>query len=101
MPWLLYNQGASKRVSWLFVQHYKVAKYEYTLHCQQFLACCNSILRKLQVTKTELKKTPLYCKRALLYEPVKDISDDPHIVPQITYKMISIKDVSKFPAENI
>jgi len=56
MPWLLYNQGASKRVSWLFVQHYKVAKYEYTLHCQQFLACCNSILRKLQVTKTELKK---------------------------------------------
>jgi len=53
--------------------------------------------------QNRVKKHLLYSGKelVLLYESVNDIPDDPYIVPQITYKMINIKDEFKFPAENI
>jgi hypothetical protein len=58
---------------------------------------------KASGNQNRVKKLLLYTGKELifLYESVRDISDDPHIGLQITYKMINIKDVSKFPAESI
>ena len=58
---------------------------------------------KASGNQNRVKQHLLYTGKELvpLYEPVNDIPDDPYIVPQITYKMINIKDDFKFPAENI
>ena len=58
---------------------------------------------KASGNQNRVKKHLLYTGKELilLYESVNDIPDDPYIVPQITYKMINIKDDFKFPVENI
>jgi len=58
---------------------------------------------KVSGNQNRVKKHLLYTGKELilLYESVNDIPDDSYIVPQITYKMINIKDDFKFPAENI
>jgi len=58
---------------------------------------------KASGNQNRVKKHLLYTGKELilLYESINDIPDGLYIVPQITYKMINIKDDFKFPAENI